>query len=78
MDPFDGGTITLEPKVYEVTFCVGDAICTIHAPSLISVCDGFWINEDMDITSASDAKYYVLSHMIKKIEKVPVHVQEED
>ena len=37
---------------------------------ILDIKDGFWVNEDLDLTNGSDCRYYVMPHHINFIEKV--------
>jgi hypothetical protein len=64
--------------MYDVTFKLDDVVYINRVSALQHVVAGFWINEDGDWTLQSDALYFILPHMIRKIQKVPRDEQEED
>jgi len=52
-------------------FRIGDLFpYTIYVDSLATVKDGFWVNEDGEITNGSDIKTYIMPHNIIELSKV--------
>lgn len=42
--------------------------CVVTERGLSYLKDGFWINEDFELTMGGDAKFFVLPHQITSIE----------
>lgn len=62
--------INPDTGIYECIFIHRNTEKLTHGERLSDLVHGFWVTERWELTKGSDAKFFIMPHMIKEIEKI--------